>query len=73
VWNLETLDTVRAFTRLADFVTAVSLSDDGRLAAAGLLNGEVADTTVTSPLSSPAAARRSSSRAAPMERSGSGT
>ncbi|MDX2259376.1 MAG: protein kinase [Hyphomicrobiaceae bacterium] len=41
VWNLETLDTVRTYARLADFVTAVALTDDGRLAAAGLLNGEV--------------------------------
>lgn len=41
LWNLDTLDSVRTFSRQRDFVKAIALSPSGRTIAAANLKGEV--------------------------------
>lgn len=48
LWNLNTLDLVRTYTRHPDFVTAVTISPDGSLVAAATLNGDIRIWSATS-------------------------
>lgn len=41
LWNVDTLDTVRTFTKMSDFVTATAFSNDGSRIAVGTLDGDI--------------------------------